>query len=147
MSKITPEKTHALLEKLTNYVTSKIATKEEVNDQIAVVTHKLSSVDNQFETVNDKIDKLAEYVMNEVPTKKEMNHRFEQVDRRFESIELRLDDVEEDLKETKKDVKSILNGMDNTVKDMEILRTEQIAIHSGLRRMENRVDGLERKRA
>ncbi len=96
MSKITPEKTHALLEK------------------------------------------MASYVMNEVPTKKEMNQRFEQVDVRFNR-------VENDLLETKQGVKSILNGMDNTVKDMEILRTEQIAIHSGLRRMENRVGGLEKR--
>ncbi len=100
-----------------------------------------------LEKTHALLEKLASYVMNEVPTKKEMNERFELVDKRFESIELRLDEVEDDLKETKYGVKSILNGMDNTVKDMEILRTEQIAIHSGLRRLENRVDGLERKRA
>lgn len=129
MSKVTPEKTHALLEKLTDYVTSKMATKEDVNNQITDVNNRLSSVDSQFDTVNNKIDKLAEYVMNKVPIKQEMNYRFEQVENQLGKVE--------------GDVKLILNGMDNQVKDMEILRTEQIAIHSGLRRLEIRVDGIE----
>jgi len=76
--------------------------------------------------------------MNNVPTKKEMNARFEQVDRR-------LDRVESDVKETKRDVKLILDGMDAQVKDTEILKTEQVAIKSGLKRVEKRVDVLEKK--
>jgi len=100
---------------------------------------------------HELLEKLAEYVMNEVPrrdevpTKQEMNARFDQVDKRFEHVESRLDHVESDVKETKKDVKLILEGMDSQVKENEILKTEQIAIKSGLTRVEKRVDVLEKK--
>jgi len=90
------------------------------------------------EKTHKLLEKLAEHVMNNVPTKKEMNARFEQVDRR-------LDRVESDVKETKRDVKLILDGMDAQVKDTEILKTEQVAIKSGLKRVEKRVDVLEKK--
>ena len=104
------------------------------------------------EKTHKLLEKLAEHVMNNVPTKKEMNARFEQVDRRFdqvdkrfEHVESRLDHVERDVSETKRDVKLILDGMDAQAKDTEILKTEQIAIKSGLTRVEKRVDSLEKK--
>lgn len=103
------------------------------------------------EKTHNLLEKLAEYVMNEVPrrdevpTKREMNARFEQVDKRFDQMEQRLDHVESDVSETKRDVKLILDGMDAQAKDTEILKTEQIAIKSGLKRVEKRVDVLEKK--
>jgi polyphosphate kinase 2 (PPK2 family) len=116
MREITPEKTHKLLEKLADYVMNEVPRKSEV------------------------------------PTKQEMNARFEQVDRRFEQVDRRFDQVEQRLdhvesvvQETKKDVKLILDGMDSQIKEGEILKTEQVAIKSGLRRVEKRVDVLEKK--
>ena len=98
MSKITLEKTHALLEKLTDYVTSEMTTKTELNG-----------------------------------LKIEMDKRFNQ--------------VESALLDTRKDIRLIIDGMDSQVKETEIIKTEQIAIKSGLSRLENRVDQLEKKQA
>ena len=98
MSDITPEKTHALLER------------------------------------------LAEYVMNEVPTRREMNSRFEQVERRFERIEKELES-----KADKKDIQLILNGMDAQAKQLDIIRTEQMATNAALLRHEKRITALEEK--
>ena len=53
MPKITPEKTHSLLEKLAEYVMNEVSTKKEV--------------DGKIEKIDSKIDKLAEYVMTEIP--------------------------------------------------------------------------------
>jgi len=89
------------------------------------------------EKTHKLLEKLAEHVMNNVPTKQEMNSRFKKVDKRFDQVENRLDRVEND-------VKLILDGMDAQAKDSEILKTEQIAIKSGLTRVEKRVDVLEK---
>ncbi len=141
----TLKKIHDLLEKLTNYVMSKVSTKDEVDQKIVKVDTKIDKlaeyVMKELPTrreVDGKIDKLAEYMMNEVPTKREMDARFEQVEKR-------LDCVEGNVKETKRDVKLILNGMDSQVKENEILKTEQAALKSGLSRVEKRVDVLEKK--
>ena len=134
MTEPTTKKIQELLEKLADYVMNEVPKKSET-------------------------DKLADYVMNEVPTKKEMDGRFEQVDRsfdqadqrfdqvdqRFDQVDQRLGHVERDVQETKGDVKLILNGMDAQVKQVEILKTEQVAIKSGLSRVEKRVDVLEKK--
>jgi chromosome segregation ATPase len=130
MSEITPEKTYQLLEKLAEYVMTEVSTKTEVNQKIT--------------QVDEKIDKLAVYVMNEVPTKREMNARFEQVDRRFEQIDQQFDRIEQRFDRVENDVKLILDGMDIQVKDIEILKTEQTAMKSGLGRIEKRVKKLEK---
>ena len=93
-----------------------------------------------LEKTHSLLEKLADYVMNETPTKREMDARFDQVEKR-------LDRVESDVRDTRRDVKLILDGMDTQVKDMEILKTEQIALKSGLGRVEKRVDSLEEKAA
>lgn len=98
MSKITLGKTHALLEKLTDYVISEMATKTELNG-----------------------------------LKIEMDKRFNH--------------VESALLDTRKDIRLIIDGMDSQVKESEIIKTEQLAIKSGLSRLENRVDQLEKKQA
>ena len=55
MAKTTPEKTHALLEKLAEYVINEVSTKKEVDDKIG--------------KVDEKIERLRKYIENEVPTK------------------------------------------------------------------------------
>jgi citrate synthase len=92
-----------------------------------------------IEKTHSLLEKLADYVMNEVPRKDEVPTKRE-MDARFDQVEKRLDRVEND-------VKLILDGMDTQVKDMEILKTEQIALKSGLGRVEKRVDLLEEKAA
>lgn len=133
MSEPTLKKTHDLLETLTEYVMNEVPKKNEV-------------------ATKGEIEKLAEYVINEVPTKRHIDKRFEQVDKRFEQVDKRFEQVdkrfgclEEDVKETKDNVKLILDGMDAQVKQTEILKIEQVAIKSGLKRLEKRVDIVEKK--
>jgi len=123
MANTTSEKTHALLEKLSEYVMRELPTRREVDG---------------------KIDKLAEYVMHEVPNRKELEMRLGEV--RLE-IEKRIQRIEEklDQKADKKDIQMILNGMDSMVKSLDDIRTEQKAFISGLRRVEKRVEALEKK--
>ena len=96
------------------------------------------------------LEKLAEYVMNEVPrksevaTKQEMNARFDRVDRRFDQVDQRFDQVEQRLDHVERDVNLILDGMDSQLKETEILKTEQMALKSGLSRVETRVEKLEK---
>jgi hypothetical protein len=93
---------------------------------------------------HELLEKLADYVMNEVPNKKELEIRLGEV--RL-AIEKRIQKVEEQLdqKADKKDIQIILNGMDGMVERLDVIQTEQSAFISGLRRLENRVEVLERK--
>ena len=97
-----------------------------------------------IKNTHELLEKLAEYVMNEVPNKKELQMRLGEV--RLD-IEKRIQKVEEQLdqKADKKDVQRILNGMDAMVKNLDDIRTEQRAFISGLRRVENRIELLEKK--
>ena len=121
MPEPTLKKTHELLEKLVAYVMNEAPTKSEV-------------------------DKLAAYVMNEVPTKNEIEKRFLQLERELERKAGKEDlfMVKDDLSNVKENVRVILNGMDGMVKSLDIIRTEQAAFISGLRRVEKRVEKLER---
>ena len=92
MTEITLEKTHALLEKLSEYVMRELPTRREVDN---------------------KVDKLAEYVMNEValkndvPTKNDFNAA-------IRTIQTALDQKadKKDVDEIKHDLQIIMNGMD-----------------------------------
>jgi len=94
------------------------------------------------------LEKLTEYVMNEVPnksevpTKDEMNVRFEQVDRRFAFMEQRLERLELE-KADKKDIETIINILDKQTKQLDIIRTEQVAFDHAFSRLEKRVEILE----
>ena len=101
-----------------------------------------------LEKTHALLEKLAEYVMNEVPnksevaTKDEMNARFEQVDRRFALMEQRLEKLELE-KADKKDIETILTILDKQSKQLDIIRTEQVAFNHAFRRLEKRVEALE----
>lgn len=107
-----------------------------------------------FKKMHELLEKLAAYVMNEVPkknevmTKQELEKRFNELkleikldlDKRFQHMESELE-----TKADKGDIQLILEGMDGIVKEFDIMRTEQKAFLSGIRRLENRVEELERK--
>ena len=59
MSKITPEKTHALLEKLVNYVMTEIPAIKEKLDQKADKT-ELIRLDNRVDSLDNKVNMLLE---------------------------------------------------------------------------------------
>lgn len=69
MSEITLEKTHALLEKLAEYVMTQVPTRQEMNE-------RFDQVDKRFEQIDE---------------------RFEQIDERFEQIDLELLDIRSEL--------------------------------------------------
>jgi hypothetical protein len=99
--------------------------------------------------MHDLLENLATYVMNEAPTKQQVEKRFLQIEREIER-KADKDDliaIQEDLSMLKKNTGKILNGMDGMVKNLEIIRTEQSAFISSLRRIENRVEVLEKKTA
>ena len=95
------------------------------------------------------LEKLAEYVMNEVPKKSEvplkrdMDSRFEKINTRLGQIENRLEKIELE-KADKKDVQTILDVLDKSAKQLDIIRTEQVAFNHAFRRLEKRVDELEK---
>lgn len=127
MSEITLEKIHALLEKLAEYVMnevprkSEVPTKQEMNARFEQVDSRFEQMDSRFEKVEDRIDRLADYVLTEIPGIK--------------------DQLEQ--KADKRDIQIILNGLDKNAKQLDIIRTEQVAFHHAFRRLEKRVEVLE----
>jgi len=125
MTEPTLKKTYDLMEKLADYVMNEVPSKSEV-------------------ATKSEVEKLAEYVMKEVPSKEELEIRLGKI--RLE-IEKRIQKIEDklDQKADKKDIQMILNGMDGMAKSLDDIRIEQKAFISGLRRVEKRVEILEKK--
>ena len=126
MDGITPEKTHALLEKLTHHVMTEIPVRKEMDDKIAKIDEKVDMLANYMmkelptrQEVDGKIDKLVEYVMNEVATKTEFQELKDKVD-------------------------TIIDGIDKQTQQLDIIRTEQIAFDHAFSRIDKRVEKLER---
>ena len=103
---------------------------------------------------HELLEKLADYVMNEVPkksqvmTKQELEKRFNELKLEIKlDMEKRFQHMESELetKADKGDIQLILESMDGIVKELDSMRTEQSAFISGLRRIENRVEVLEKK--
>ncbi len=117
MAETTPEKTHTLLEELTEYVKNNVPTKQEVDDKIGKQDEKLGNLEV-------RLDRLTDYVLNEIPTKREMKEELEE-------------------KADKKDIQKILDGQDAMVNQLDIIRTEQYAFNAAFTRLEERVESLE----
>ena len=98
-----------------------------------------------LEKVHNLLEKLAEYVMNEVPTNRKVDARFEKMNARFVQMESEFRETKEDVQETKENVRLILNGMDAQAKQLDIIRTEQVATNAALQRHEKRITALEEK--
>ena len=91
------------------------------------------------------LERLAEYVMNEVPTRKEMNAHFVQLEAELQTTKIDIQEIKMDLRETGENIGSILNGMDAQAKQLDIIRTEQVATNAALLRHEKRITALEEK--
>lgn len=74
---------------------------------------------------HELLERLAEHVMNKLPTREEMNTKLEQ-------------------KADKKYVDKLLEGQDRIVKELEIMRTDQVAFNHGFNKLEKRVEKLEK---
>ena len=106
MPEITLEQTHALLEKLAEYVMNEVPRKSEVPTK-QEMNERFEQMDSRFEQVEDRIDRLADYVLTEIPGIK--------------------DQLEQ--KADKRDIQIILNGLDKQAQQLEIIRTEQVAFY------------------
>ena len=106
-----------------------------------------------LEKTHALLEKLAEYVMSDVPkksemmTRKELENRFQQIENELmrKADKADLMDVKEDLNTLKENVRMLLNGMDGMVKNLDVIKTEQAAFISGLKRLEHRVEVLEKR--
>ncbi|NIA12271.1 MAG: hypothetical protein GWP10_21770 [Nitrospiraceae bacterium] len=83
--------------------------------------------DRTLEKTHALLERLAEYVMTKIP-----------------KIEQKLDKLELE-KADKRDIRLILDGMDAQAKQLDIIRTEQVATNAGLLRHEKRIRALEEK--
>ncbi|MBN1466110.1 hypothetical protein JXA02_10130 [candidate division KSB1 bacterium] len=84
MAEITLEKTHALLERLAEYVMTQVATRQEMNDRFAQVDERFAQIDKKFEQIDkrfEQIDKKFEQI----------DERFEQSDKSIQGIRTQLD--------------------------------------------------------
>ena len=135
MPEITLEKTHALLEKLAEYVMnevtrkSEVPTRQEMDAGFAKVDERFAKVDERFAKVDECFAKV--------------DTRFAKVDTRLAQLEYRLEKIELE-KADKKDIQTILSGLDKQAKQLDIIRTEQVAFNHAFRRLEKRVETVER---
>ena len=103
--------------------------------------------DHKLNKTHELLEKLANYVMNEVPTKKEVDERFRQIENELDQKADKKDlfVIQEDLLLLKENVALIINGMDAVSKNLDDMRIEQKAFISGLQRLEDRVEKLEKE--
>ena len=116
MTKITPEKTYSLLEKLAEYVMT----------EIPLIKEELNKKADKSEINELKID------VNEL---------------KIDVNELKIDvtELKEDVNNLKQKVDIIINGQDKQAKQLDDLKTEQVATNSALLRHEERITDLEQK--
>ena len=101
--------------------------------------------DITLEKTHALLKKLAEYVMNEVATKKELVQKADKND--FIVLKQDVDEIRQDVKENKKKLNIIIDGMDTQIKQLDIIRTEQVATNVALQRHEKRITVLEEKQS
>ena len=83
MGKVTPEETHALLEKLAEYVMTQVATRAEMNERFEQVDKRFEQIDKRFEQIDKRFEQI--------------DVRFEQVDARFEQKDGKLTAIQQHL--------------------------------------------------
>ena len=97
-----------------------------------------------LEKMHALLEKLAEYVMNEVPrkddvpTKNELNEKIWQLQ---QAIDPKAD--KKDVEMLQNDLRKLLDGQDDMIKQLDIIRTEQYAFNAAFKRVEKRVEVLE----
>ena len=126
MAKVTLEKTHTLLEKLAEHVMNELPTRREMNEKLDQKTDKVD-VENIKQKVGD-VKKDVKILRYDV-----------------EGLKVDVKDIKQDVNGLKQNQQLILNGMDGMVKQLDIIRTEQVAFNSAFDRIEKRVAVLEEK--
>jgi len=116
MAEITLEKTHALLEKLTEYVMNEVPRKDDVPTK--------KEVDEKFQKVDNKFEKVYDAIWN---VKEELDQKADK----------------KDMEMLRNDLRQLLDGQDAMVNQLDIIRTEQYAFNSAFKRIEKRVEVLE----
>ncbi len=118
--------------------------------------------DITLEKLHDSVEKIAQYLVNEVPRKsevaskddlnavrQELNEVKQELKRDLgvmrQELKTDIHELREDVQDIKGNINIILDGMDAEVKQLDIIRTEQVAFQSGLSRAEKRVEKIENK--
>jgi len=104
MSEITLEKTHALLEKLAEYVMNEVPTKREVDARFNQVDERFQQVDARFNQVDERFQHVDE--------------RFQHVDERFQKVYDAIGELKEE-KADKKDIEIIQHKLDKLLEGMD----------------------------
>jgi len=125
MAEITLEKTHALLEKITEYVMNELPRKDYVPTK-KEVDEKFQKVDEKFQKVDEKFQKVYDAIWN---LKEELDQKADKKDMEMEML--------------RDDLRQLLDGQDSMVNQLDIIRTEQYAFNAAFRRIEKRVEVLE----
>ena len=102
-----------------------------------------------LEKMQNNIKKMAQYLVSEVATKKDLDKKADKHD--VELIKADVGILKTDVAALKTDVKTLiegmgtlLTGMDGQAKQLDIIRTEQSAMHRGVQRVEARLDQHEK---
>ena len=103
--------------------------------------------DITLEKTHKLLEKLAEHVVNKVPTREEIITK-EEFSKAINYLHRELDKKadKKDVEKIKQGINTLLEGMDAQVKQLDIIRTEQVAFHSAFNRIEKRVTNWEEKK-
>ena len=121
MPEVTLEKSHALLEKLVEYVMNELPTRKEVDNKFKQIDNKFKQIDNKFQKVDNKFQRVYDAI-------RELKE--EKADKK-------------DVEILKMKIEKMLEGQDEIIKQLDIIRTEQYATSASLDRYEKRLETLE----
>jgi len=102
--------------------------------------------DITLEKMHKLLEKLAEHVVNKVPTREEVITK-EEFSKAINYLHGALDKKadKKDVEKIEQGISTLLEGMDAQVKQLDIIRTEQVATNTALQRHEKRIATLEEK--
>ena len=149
MEKITPEKTHALLEKLAEYVMNEVPTRREMKQRFEGIDKRFDGIDQRLDGVDQRLNGMDLRFEGIEQKFKGVDRQFGRIDERLDRMALQLDRLQQekadkaDVVEIKKQLNTLMTNMDKLVGDVHIPRTEQKAFDAALQRLEKRIDDIE----
>ncbi len=101
-----------------------------------------------IEKIHALLETLAEYVMNDVAKKSEVNEiktEVNEIKTEVNEIKTEVNEIKNDANDLKNIMNIIITGQDKIVKELDVIRTEQVTTNSALLRHEKRITALEEK--
>ena len=129
MDKITLDKLHSLLQSLAEFSMTELATKQ-------VVEQTTNEMNSRFELIEADIRQVKADIQE-----MKANNRLTRDDVQQTRVDLL--QTKDDVQQIKRGVGKILDGMDAQAKQLDIIRTEQVAYSKAIDRHEERITALE----